>query len=255
MKFLCHTPQNCYLVIWGGGGGATLLYYRGSMSSMWIPMDCLQPWTCIVHGLRRNILKCVPICLFRGTFRNWGNTLPQLLEKWIPLQGERAHSQTPISIQIKSKSNPIHFFALLSSSVSRANLSCVVATIFSSLAFLSSSISMESRSFFVRLHGQTEPIGSCIILQSCSSFFFRFHGQPGVFASNHLLLVFSPTHFHHLASILWEWPGTVSRGLLFLTTFSFPLVIFWLSFLLYLFRVLSSAFLSSVLQSLKLSLL
>ena len=31
-------------------------------------------------------------------------------------------------------------------------------------------------------------------------------------------------------------------------TFSFPLVFFWFSFLLYLFRVLSSAFLSSVLQ-------
>ena len=71
----------------------------------------------------------------------WGKTLPQLLEKWFPLQGERAHSQTPISIQIKSKS----IFSLLSSSVSRANLSCVVATIFFSLAFLSSSVSMASR--------------------------------------------------------------------------------------------------------------
>ena len=36
-----------------------------------------------------------------------------------------------------------------------------------------------------------------------------------------------------------------SRDLLFLTTFSFPLVAVWFSFLLYLFRVLSSAFLSS----------
>ena len=48
---------------------------------------------------------------------------------------------------------------------------------------------------------------------------------------------------------------SVSRGLLFLTTCSFPLVVFWFSFLLYLFCVLSSAFLSSVLQSLKLCLL
>ena len=54
MKFVSHTPQNCYLVIWGGvegegEGGATLLYYRGSMSSMChflTPMDYLQPWTC-----------------------------------------------------------------------------------------------------------------------------------------------------------------------------------------------------------------
>ena len=44
-----------------------------------------------------------------------------ILEKWFPLQGERAHSlkkfvfETPISIQIKSKSNPnqIHSLILL----------------------------------------------------------------------------------------------------------------------------------------------
>ena len=41
------------------------------------------------------------------------------------------------------------FFALLSSSVSRANLSYVVATIFSSLAFLSSSVSMANLSRLV----------------------------------------------------------------------------------------------------------
>ena len=57
--------------------------------------------------------------------------------------------KTPISIQnqIQIQSNP--FFALLSSSVSRANLSCVVATIFSSLAFLSSSVSMANLSCLV----------------------------------------------------------------------------------------------------------
>ena len=57
--------------------------------------------------------------------------------------------KTAISVQIKSKPNPnqIHsFFALLSSSVSRTYLSCVVATIFSSLAFLSSSVSMAKLS-------------------------------------------------------------------------------------------------------------
>ena len=72
-------------------------------------------------------------------------------------------------------------------------------------------------SFFIHLHGQPEPFGSYHLLQPCSSFFFRLHGQP----SDHL------------------------RGLLFLTTFSFPLVVFGLSFLLGLFHVLSSAFLCS----------
>ena len=77
-----------------------------------------------------------------------------ILEKWFPLQGERVHSlkflKTPISIQVKSKSNtnPIHFFAL-SSFDSRANLSCVVATIFTNLAFLSSSVSMTNLSRLV----------------------------------------------------------------------------------------------------------
>ena len=46
----------------------------------------------------------------------------------------------------KSKLNSFLVFALLSSSVSRANLSCVVATIFSSLAFLSTSVSMANLS-------------------------------------------------------------------------------------------------------------
>ena len=58
-----------------------------------------------------------------------------------------------------------------------ANKSCVVATIFSSLAFLSSSISLANLS---------QPFGSCIILQSCASFFFSLHGQPELFASDHL---------------------------------------------------------------------
>ena len=104
-----------------------------------------------------------------------GLTCPLLknTRKSIPLQGEQAHSLnffvliTPISIQIKSKSNPnqIHsffcssFFLCLqgqpelcgsyhilqscfsSSSVSMANLSHLVAASFSSLALLSSSVS------------------------------------------------------------------------------------------------------------------
>ena len=56
-----------------------------------------------------------------------------------------------INMFLKSNLNQIHsfFFALLSSSVSRANLSSVVDAIFSSLAFLSLSVSMASLSHLV----------------------------------------------------------------------------------------------------------
>ena len=150
-------------------------------------MDCSQPWTCTVHGLRRNILRCVPICLF---------TLPQLLEKWFPLQGERAHSQTPISIQIKSKSNLIHFFSFFLCLQGQPELCGSYHLLQSCFSFFvhlhgqpfgSYHLLQSCFSFFVRLHGQPEPFGSCIILQSCSSFFFCLHGQPRVFASDHLL--------------------------------------------------------------------
>ena len=70
---------------------------------------------------------------------------------------------------LKSNINQIHsfFFSLLSSSFSRANLSSVVDTIFSSLAFLSSSVSMASLSH--------------LVATSFSSFallFFCLHSQP-----------------------------------------------------------------------------
>ena len=74
-------------------------------------------------------------------------------------------------------------------------------------------------SFFVHLHRQPQPFGSCTIFQSCSSFIIRFHGQP-------------------------EWPGGVSHGFLFLTILRLTLVVFWFSFLLYRFRILSSHFFS-----------
>ena len=80
-------------------------------------------------------------------------SLPVLLRNWFPLQGERAHSlkflKNPISIQIKLQVQSIPFFALLSSSASRANLRCVVATIFTSLSFLSSSVCMTNLSRLV----------------------------------------------------------------------------------------------------------
>ena len=112
--------------------------------------------------------------------------------------------------------------AFLFSSVAMANLNRLVAASFSSLALLSSSVS-------------TANLG-CLLATTLTSLSFLSNS-------------FSSLQF-------WEWPGAVSRGLLFLSTFSFPFVIFWSSFLLYLFFcILSSAFLSSVLQSLKFCLL
>ena len=77
----------------------------------------------------------------------------------VPITGQASSFplflKTSISIQIKSKSN---LFAHLSSSISRANLSCVVDTIFSSVAFLSSSISMANL--------------SCLLVTTFSSFSF-----------------------------------------------------------------------------------
>ena len=73
-------------------------------------------------------------------------------KKMFPIIG-RASSffeilKNPISIQIESKSNPFLFY-LLSSSVSRANMSYAVATIFSSLAFHSLSFSKASLNHLV----------------------------------------------------------------------------------------------------------
>ena len=167
-----------------------------------------------------------------------------VLEKWFPLQGERTHSF------LEKKNffeNQIHsFFALLSSSVSRANLSYVVATIFSSLAFLSSSISMANLNHLV-----AASFSSFALLSS----FVSTANLSCMLATTFSSLSFSPTYFHHLASIFWEWPGTVSRGLLFVMTFSFPLVVFLVLLLALSFSRLSLAFLSSALQSLKLCLL
>ena len=159
----------------------------------------------------------------------------------VPITG-RASSVLEKNVFLKTNIKLTTFlYALLSSSVSRANLSCVVSTFFSSLAFLSSSVSMANlsslvgpsfSSFAVLSSSLSTANQSCLLATSFSS--LRFLSNS-----------FSSPHFN-----LLEWLGAVSRGLLFLTTFSFPLVVLWFSFLLYLFRVLSSAFLSSVLQSL-----
>ena len=125
--------------------------------------------------------------------------------------------------------------------LSRANLSSVVSTIFSSLAFLSSSISMANLSSLV---------GTSFSSFAVLSFSLSTANQSCLLATSFSSLRFLSNSFSSPRFNLWEWLDAVSRGLLFLTTFSFPLVVFWFSFLLYLFRVLSSAFLSSVLQSL-----
>ena len=94
----------------------------------------------------------------------------------------------------------------------RANLSCVVATIFSSVAFLSLSVSMANLSRLVAASF------SSLALLASSVFMANLNC---LLATTFSSLVFSLTHFHHLASIFCEWIGTVSRGILFLTTFSF----------------------------------
>ena len=71
------------------------------------------------------------------------------LGKLFPLQGELAQSlKKKFFLKTNIKLNPF-LYALLSSSVSMANLSCVVSTTFSSLAFLSSSVSMANLSSLV----------------------------------------------------------------------------------------------------------
>ena len=62
----------------------------------------------------------------------------------------RASSFLEKNVFLKTNIKLVPFlYALLSSSVSRANLSCVISTIFSSLAFLSSSVSMANLSSLV----------------------------------------------------------------------------------------------------------
>ena len=76
------------------------------------------------------------------------------LEKWLPLQGERAHSLKEKKVfYIKSELN--------------------------SLIFCSS--------FFLRLQGQPELCGCYHLLQYCFSFYVRLHGKLELFASDHLL--------------------------------------------------------------------
>ena len=157
---------------------------------------------------------------------------------------ENLFLKTPISIQIKSKSNPNQIHSLLCSSFflclqGQPELCGVYHLL------------LPCFSFFVHLHDHPEPFGSCIILQ----FALLSSSVSTANLSCLLTTTFSSPSFlsNSFSSLLFNLLR-VARccfcGLRFLTTFSFPLVVFWFSFLLYLLRILSSAFLSSVLQSL-----
>ena len=127
-----------------------------------------------------------------------------------------------------------------------ANLSRLVVTIFSNLAFISSSIYMAKLSRLI-----AASFSSLVHL-----FFFCLHGQPEVFVSDNLLqskfslqLIFiTSLQFLRVTRRCFSW-SSVSDDLFF-SSCNFLVIL-----LVLLFRVLSSAFLYSVLQSLKLCLL
>ena len=85
----------------------------------------------------------------------------------------------------------------------RDNLSCAVATIFSILDFLPLSISMAKLSRFV-----AATFSSLALLSPRPTRADRYRPPSPVFG-------FSPTHYRHLVSIFWEWPGIVSSVFLF----------------------------------------
>ena len=158
-------------------------------------------------------------------------------------------------MQIKSKSNSNFFFcssffflpvsmanlscgsyhllqlAFLFSSVSLANMSHVVAVSVSGLALLSSSVSTANL--------------SCMLATTFSSLSFL---SNSFFPQSIQLIFWHCFNLLRVSSRYFSWSSVSDE-------FLFSSCIFWLFFLLYLFRVLSSAVFSSVLQSLKLSLL
>ena len=84
----------------------------------------LMLWRAYYAGIRESILSF---------------TAEYTTRKIVPIAGRAGTFLEFLKLQSQSKLNPNQvqsiFFALVSSSVSKANLSCVVATIFSSLAF------------------------------------------------------------------------------------------------------------------------
>ena len=181
--------------------------------------------------------------------------LHTLTRKMVPITGRAGSFLEFSKLQSQSKLNPNliqSIFALLFSSVSKANLSCVVATIFSSLAFISSSISMVNSSrLVVTIFSSLAFLYSSICMAKLSRLVAAsfsslallsssLHGQPEVFVSDHLLQFiflsnsFSSSRFNLLrvTRSCFSW-SSVSRGLLFLMTFSYSLsliVLFPLAF-------------------------
>ena len=124
-------------------------------------------------------------------------------------------------------------------SVSRANLSCVVATIFSCHHFLSSSVSMANLSRLVAASFSSFALLSSSVSTTNLSCLLATTFSSLRFLSNSIL---SPRF--NLLRVAWHcfsW-SSVTDDL------SFPLVFFLVHLLALSFRVLSSAFLSYVLQ-------
>ena len=134
------------------------------------------------------------------------------------------HSCQLFRMDLRDKTIPT-----LTTPLIRANMSCAVATIFSSLAFLSSSVSMANLSRLV-----TTSFSSLALLSSSVST-----------ANLSCLLAITFSSLRFLSNSL----SSPRFNLLRVARCCFS----WFS--VFLFRVLSSAFLSSVLQSPKLFLL
>ena len=135
--------------------------------------------------------------------------------------------------------------SLLSSSVSTANLSCVVATSIFSPAFLSSSVCMANLSCFV-----AASLSSLALLSVSTA--NLSHLLETTFSSHSFLSnSFSPPCFNNCDSGQALFVVVFCFWRPFISLFCYFLVLL----LLNLFRVLSSTFLSSFLQSLKLCLL
>ena len=155
----------------GGGGSMGILF------SQW-------KWE-ILQGLDLPLFisiltrKMVPIIGRAGTFLEFVKLQSQ---SKLNLNQIQSVFCSPIFLYLQGQSELCGSYHLLQScflfsSVSMANLSCLVATIFSSLAFIFSSVYMAKP--------------SCLIAVSFSSlahlFFFCLYGQSEVFVSDHLL--------------------------------------------------------------------
>ena len=122
---------------------------------------------------------------------------------------------------LKSNRNQIHsFFALFSSSVTRANQSCVVASIFSSLAFLFSSVPMANQSHLVAASFSSfVPLSSSVNTANLSCLLATTFSSLRSLSNSFLLPCFN---LLRVARCCFSW-------FLFLTSFSFPLAVFFCS--------------------------